>query len=261
LFTAATICWRGTETRGKEDETKDTDNKNEDDTPNNQENQQHISDAGSEKGEENPGDDADEEAKESAENNDSGDRREEEADEGEKEEPAESEEDPSQTVPDDEKASEDEKPTDKEPAKDEAAAKEDSGDNDLKKAEEAAKDKKRKPRKEMADGKDCEEPYESAPEQRKDRRPKKARSKGEEEGENVPYSASEHVRIVDMRKLILHELQKTRRYQQQLDRAGAPVSGTTDRQLTRVVADDFNEKAQRGYRINSGQVRSADEMR
>lgn len=114
--------------------------------------------------------------------------------------------------------------------------------------------------------------YDSAPEQRKDQshkpaqnknnmaaRNKNSRSKdqdGDGEETEEPYSVRDHVRIFEMRKLMSRELQKTRRYQQQLGRAGAPVSGgrcapvsgTTDRQLTRMIADDFNEKAHRGYK-------------
>jgi len=47
---------------------------------------------------------------------------------------------------------------------------------------------------------------------------------------------------------------------QQLDRAGAPVSGTTDKQLTRLITEDFNEKAHRGYYIDSGRVNNLDSL-
>jgi len=72
--------------------------------------------------------------------------------------------------------------------------------------------------------------------------------------EPTPYSMQEQVRIFEMRRLTSRELEKTRRYQQQLGRAGAPMSGATDKQLTRMIADDYNEKAHRGYHIDSSQV-------
>ena len=62
-----------------------------------------------------------------------------------------------------------------------------------------------------------------------------------------PPTVQEQVRIYDMKRLTSQELEKTRRCQQQLGRAGAPMCGATDRQLTRMIADDYNEKAHRGY--------------
>jgi len=115
-------------------------------------------------------------------------------------------------------------------------------------------------------------------EQRKDRRRKPAaekspqntrRSKVEREStppqsprkEAPPSTIREQVRVFEMRRLVSRELEKTRRYQLQLGRAGAPVSGTTDRQLTRLIAEDFNEKAHRGYHIDDNQVNDLDSMK
>ena len=67
-----------------------------------------------------------------------------------------------------------------------------------------------------------------------------------------PTSIQQQVRIFEMRRLASRELEKTRFYQMQLGRTGGPASRSTNKQLTRLLKEDFNEKAHRGYRINSG---------
>lgn len=76
-----------------------------------------------------------------------------------------------------------------------------------------------------------------------------------------PSTMKEKVRIFDMRRLTSRELEKTRRYQLQLGRTGGPLAGSTDRQLTRLLTEDFNEKAYPGYVIDSGRVNDLDSLK
>jgi len=73
-------------------------------------------------------------------------------------------------------------------------------------------------------------------------------------------SIPEHVRIYEMRQLASRELEKTRRYRQQLGHTGGPMSRSSNKQLTRLLTEDYNEKAHRGYHIEDDQVKDLDEL-
>ena len=47
----------------------------------------------------------------------------------------------------------------------------------------------------------------------------------------------------------------------QLGRTGGPMRGSTNKQLTRLLMEDYNEKACRGYHIGSGQVNDLDSLK
>jgi len=64
-----------------------------------------------------------------------------------------------------------------------------------------------------------------------------------------------------MRLLTLRELQKTRHYKLQLGQTGGPMSGSTDKQLTRLLTEDYNEKAHSGYHIDTGRVNDLDSLK
>ena len=77
----------------------------------------------------------------------------------------------------------------------------------------------------------------------------------------APNSIQEQVRIFDMRRLTMRQLEKTRRYQRQLGCAGGAVSGSTDKQLTRLLVEDYNEKAHRGYRVDGDEMPDLDALK
>ena len=76
-----------------------------------------------------------------------------------------------------------------------------------------------------------------------------------------PKSIQEQVRVFEMRRLTSRQLEKTRRYQIQLGRTGSSMTASTDRQLAHLLTEDFNERAHRGYRIDSARVYDLDSLR